>query len=90
VFHPDADGPTIVLDLALTARWIAHHYPNLGVEERPDGALRVTLPVTERAWLERLLLRAGPSATIVGDDQSVAPAAASRILARYREARPVR
>jgi proteasome accessory factor C len=87
-FHPAADGQTIVLDLAPPARWIAEQYPNLGVAERPDGALRVTLPVTERAWLERLLLRAGPSATVVEGDDTVGPAAARRILARYRVREP--
>ncbi len=88
-FHVDAGGETIVLDLAPTARWIAEQYPNLGVAEQPDGALRVTLPVSERAWLERLLLRAGPTATVVQGDHGVAAAAAGRILARYRVAKPV-
>ena len=83
IFHHPTGGPTIVLDLAAGARWIAEQYPNLGVVERPDGALRVTLPISERAWLERVLLRAGPDAVVVeGDD--VGPAAATRILARYR------
>jgi proteasome accessory factor C len=85
-FHPDAGGQTIVLDLAPEARWIAEQYPNRGVTEHPDGALRVTLPVSERAWLERLLLRAGPRATVVEGDGAVASAAAARILARYRVA----
>ncbi|MDQ1366073.1 MAG: proteasome accessory factor [Acidimicrobiaceae bacterium] len=88
-FHPDASSQTIVLDLAPPARWIAEQYPNLGVVEGPDGVLRVTLPVTERAWFERLLLRAGPSATVVDGDQTVGPAAAGRILARYRVPKPV-
>jgi proteasome accessory factor C len=88
-FHPDARSQTIVLDLAPPARWIAEQYPNVGVAEQPDGALRVTLPVTERAWLERLLLRAGRWATVVEGDAAVGPAAAGRILARYRVARPV-
>ncbi len=58
-------------------RWIAEQYPNLGVTERPGGVLRVTLPVTERAWLERLLLRAGRSAAVVEGDDTVGPAAAA-------------
>jgi len=85
-FHLDAKGPTVVLDLAPPARWIAEHYPNVGVVERPDGVVRVTLPVSERAWLERLLLRAGPHATVVEGDQTTAGHAATRILARYRGA----
>jgi len=87
-FHPDAATQTVVLDLAPPARWVAEQYPNLGVEERPDGVLRVTLPVTERPWLERLLLRAGPAATVVAGDTTAAPAAAARVLARYRASSP--
>jgi len=86
VFHPEAFSQTIVLDLATAGRWIAEHYPNLGVAERPDGTLRVTLPVSERPWLERLLLRAGRAATVIEGDASVGPAAAARILTRYRDA----
>jgi proteasome accessory factor C len=88
VFHPDPTSPVVVLDLEPTARWIAERYPNDGVEVQPDGRLRVTLRVGERAWLERLLLRAGPAATMVEGDREVAPAAADRILARYRSPRP--
>jgi proteasome accessory factor C len=84
-FHLDAGGETIVLDLAPPARWIADQYPNLGVVERTDGSLRVTLPVSERAWLERLLLRAGPAAQVVEGDGTVARTAAARMLARYRD-----
>jgi proteasome accessory factor C len=77
----------IVLDLAPPARWIAEQYPNLGVAEQPDGRLRVTLPVSERPWLERLLLRAGPEVTVVAGDATVGLAAAARVLARYRGGR---
>lgn len=83
-FHPEAAGQTVVLDLGAPARWVAEQYPNLGVEEQPGGVLRVTLPVTERPWLERLLLRAGPAATVIDGDASVGPAAAARVLSRYR------
>jgi proteasome accessory factor C len=89
VFHPDAGGRTIVLDLAAPARWIADQYPNLGVDPLADGRLRVTLPVSERAWLERLLLRAGRWADVVEGDGSVGPEAAGRILARYRVGKAV-
>ncbi len=89
-FHLDAGGQTIVLDLAPPARWIGEQYPNLGLAEQPGGALRVTLPVSERPWLERLLLRAGRWATVVEGDGAVGPAAARRILAGYRDAGPTR
>lgn len=83
LFHPDPDAPTIVVDLAPAAHWIAERYPNEGVERRPDGTLRVRLRAGERAWLERLQLRAGPAATVVEGDASAGPAAAARVLDRY-------
>ena len=83
LFHPDPAAPTVVLDLDADATWIAEQYPNEGVEVRPDGRLRVTLRVGERAWLQRLLLRAGPAATMVEGDPTVLAAAARRILALY-------
>lgn len=73
-----------VLDLDPPAHWIAEHYPNDSVESRPDRVLRVTLRSGSRAWLERVLLRAGPAAGVVQGDRSVASAAAARLLARYR------
>jgi hypothetical protein len=58
------------------------------VETLADGRIRIVLPVTATPWLERLLLRLDPRS--VATDQatgerldSVAPAAARRILARY-------
>jgi proteasome accessory factor C len=86
LFHPDRDAPVIVLDLDADARWIAEQYPNDGVEVRDDGRLRVTLRVGERAWLERLLLRAGAAATVVEGDPGVGASAAARVLDRYRSA----
>lgn len=83
VFQPGPDDPLVVLDLRAPARWIAEQYPNEGVERRGDGTLRVTLRSAGLAWLERLLLRAGPNATVVEGDPRVGPAAARRILARY-------
>jgi proteasome accessory factor C len=84
VFRPGAGDDVVVVDLAPGAQWVAEHYPNEGVSRRPDGALRVTLRVTERAWLERLLLRAGPLATVVEGDAGIGRHAAGRVLERYR------
>jgi proteasome accessory factor C len=83
LFHRSDSDPLVVLELASGARWVAEQYPNEGVEERPDGRLRVRLRVSERAWLERLLLRAGPDAAVVEGDASLVKEAAGRILRRY-------
>ncbi|MFN8051247.1 MAG: WYL domain-containing protein [Acidimicrobiales bacterium] len=86
----------IALEVAPSARWIIEHYPNDAVEELPEGRARVVLAVGGDAWLERLLVRLGPDATVVdwhdGEFDTVSPeearklldAAASRVLAKYR------
>ncbi|HEX9549135.1 MAG TPA: WYL domain-containing protein [Acidimicrobiales bacterium] len=84
LFHRDPDDEVVVLDLAPAARWIAEQYPNEGVTEMAGGRLRVTLRVSEKAWLERLLLRAGPAATLVEGDPAIRTKAAKRVLSRYR------
>lgn len=88
LYAPDATAALVVLDLQPAAHWIAEQYPHEGVEKRPDDVLRVRLRTGHRAWLERLLLRAGPQARVVEGDAGVGPAAARRILGRYRQAPP--
>jgi proteasome accessory factor C len=86
-FAPRDDDPRVVLDVAPDARWVIDKYPHDAAAERPDGTVRVTLPVAARPWLERLLVRLGSSATVVeapvgyGDDAR--SEAARRILQRY-------
>ena len=87
-FHPGPDAPRVVLDLESDARWVAEHYPYEDLEALGDGRLRITLTVTARPWLERLLLSLGPDATVVEVDDrlggpGVRAAAASRVLRRY-------
>ncbi len=84
VYSPDPADPVWVLDLDPPAHWIAEQYPNEAVESGPGSVLRVTLRSRSQAWLERLLLRAGPAARVVEGDGSAAPAVAVRILARYQ------
>ncbi len=60
-------------------------YPVEQVEDLGSGRSRITLAVSEPAWLERLLLRLGPDAEVVTGGDGIAAAAAARILARYRE-----
>ena len=74
----------VVLDLAPGARWVADQYPHEGVDERPGNRLRIRLRVSERAWLERLLLRLGQEVEVVEGDRFLAGQAAARVLKRYR------
>ena len=82
VFDPAPDDPRVVLDLEPRARWVAEQYPAESVEELGGGRCRVTLVVSEQPWLDRLLLRVGPDATVVSGPGDAA-AAARRVLARY-------
>lgn len=83
VFSPRPEDPVVALDLAPPARWVAEEYPVEAVEELDGGRSRVRLRVSERAWLERLLLRLGPDATVVEGGEGVAARAAARVAARY-------
>jgi proteasome accessory factor C len=86
VFRPTPNDPRVVLDLAPSATWVVGQYPVEAVEERTDGRVRVTLAIAARPWLERLLLRLGPDATVVDAPEALrdaGPAAARRVLDRY-------
>jgi proteasome accessory factor C len=87
VYHPRSDDPRVTLELDAAASWVAESYPSEEVEERPDGSWRVVLAVSERAWLERLLLELGPEARVVAPAglQTVGAEAADRLLTRYRD-----
>jgi proteasome accessory factor C len=89
VYHPGPDDPLVVLDLDPPAHWIAEQYPNEGVEVRAGSVLRVGLRTSQKAWLARLLLRAGPDARVVEGDGSAAAETAARLLGRYRRQQPV-
>jgi proteasome accessory factor C len=83
-FDPRPHDPMVELELAPRARWVSEQYPNEGVEELPDGRTLVRLRISERGWLERLLLRLGPDVKVVSGDAEVGPAAAARLLRRYQ------
>jgi len=89
LFEARADDPRVVLELAPEAAWVVEVYPVEAVETRPDGHIRVTLAISARPWLERLLLRLGPRARVISveGDASLAGCAseaATRVLARYK------
>jgi proteasome accessory factor C len=88
MFEARTDDPRVVLDLAPEAAWVTEVYPVEDVSAGPDGHLQVTMAISARAWLERLLLRLGPRAHVVsvtGDDDlsRCARDAAKRVLTRY-------
>jgi proteasome accessory factor C len=87
VYHPRTDDPRVTLELDPGATWVVESYPAEEAEERPDGSWRVVLAVSERAWLERLLLDLGPAVRVVEPAglQTVGAEAAGRLLTRYRK-----
>ncbi|MEO6120762.1 MAG: WYL domain-containing protein [Acidimicrobiales bacterium] len=87
LFAPGPEAATLTLDIAATARWAVEAAPVTHVEERADGRLRVQMAVAGTAFVERLLLRLGADAQVVGppDMADVGRRAAARLLARYGE-----
>jgi proteasome accessory factor C len=86
-FRAPPDAPRITLDLEPDAAWVAETYPVEADEPLPGGRRRVVLAVSARPWLERLLLRLGPTATVVAADDELEESggvAARRVLDRYR------
>lgn len=85
-YRPRPDDPRVTLDLSPPAHWVAERFPTEASLQRDDGTLRVTLAITERGFLERLLLRLGPHARVIEPMTWRAAAAdpARRILDRYR------
>lgn len=83
VYEPAPADPLVVLELAAGARWVAERYPVEEVAQLDDGKLRVSLRASGDAWLERLLLRAGPDAKVISGANGVAQAAARRVLSVY-------
>lgn len=97
-FFVDADLPTVTLRLAPAAQWIVDRYPVQSIDEvvpsaRSGGSgdrsaspdIDVVLPVASDWWLDRLLVRLGPDATVRSPTSagSGAAALAARILAAY-------
>lgn len=80
------DDVEVRLRVAPRAAWVAEFYRSSQVEQRADGWLEITFPARHLAGVERLLLRLGADARVVGPDDLAAGARASaqRLLARYR------
>ena len=86
IFDSSGKLPTVTLELESAAAWVSTQYPMESTESLPDGRVRVTLAVSARPWLERLLLRLGDDVKVVHADDSLSGARASgarRVLERY-------
>jgi proteasome accessory factor C len=65
LFGPSENTIRVQLRLAPQARWVPDYYPVESVRPAPGGQLEVVLHVADPRWLERLLLRLAPHATVV-------------------------
>lgn len=85
VFHPKPSDPRVTIIIPPEAAWVADTYPVERVEHLDDARLQVTFALSERAWLERLLLRVGAAAVVTAPDDLVDAGreAARRTLTRY-------
>ena len=81
---PDAIVARVAVDEG--GRWLTDAVPTLGVEALPDGRTVVRLAVASSVWFERLLLRLGPHAEVLGPPEFADSGrrAATRLLSRYR------
>jgi proteasome accessory factor C len=68
------------------ARWVAEYYDVESVKERKDGAIEVTFPTSQLAWVAKLVVRLGGEATVVAPEElrDEVRDVALRTLAYYR------
>lgn len=64
-FASDSGAQAVVLRLDPQARWVPEYFPVNDQRELPDGGLEVTMLVADPWWIQRLLLRLAPHATVV-------------------------
>lgn len=85
-FRPDPGMPRVTIRVPASSQWLVESLPTETATTGADGAVDVVLAVSDRSWLERLLLRLGPDARVLdpADWIGVGPAAAERVRARYR------
>lgn len=87
-YVPGPESRPVRLSLEPSMTWLMETIPAAEQVGEEHGRCLWEVFVGGDAWLERLLLRLGPGAEVVDPPElrSLAPEAASRILARYRGA----
>ncbi len=84
-FVPADDDPLVTLDLDPAWEWVGEYYPVESRTETPGAPTRVTLRVSDPAWVVRLALRAGGGVRVVhpGELAAEVTSAARAALAAY-------
>ena len=85
LYTPGAEDRSVRLRLAPGARWVAEYY-RIDRAVDSDGALEVTLPTKDLAWVAKLLLRLQGQVRVVDPPElaGAARALADETLALYR------
>lgn len=66
IFSLHRDSATLVtLRLDPEAQWVPEYYPVEAIRPGAEGSLEIDLLVGDEQWLERLLLRLAPAATVI-------------------------
>jgi proteasome accessory factor C len=83
-YSPAVDDVTARIRLEPTASWVAEYYPVEIVSDEPEARV-IDFSATDPMVTARLLLRLGPTATLVSGDEVAAATDAlrERIVARY-------
>lgn len=86
VYFESAQAVEVTLDIEPAARWVCDYYPLVSQAKLADGWIRIRLTTSGFAWLERLLLRLGPKARVVGPEslKEKLVATACAMAERYR------
>jgi len=87
LYTPSTEDTVVRLRLEPGARWIAEYYAVTEAVDREDGSLDISMPAKTLGWVARLLLRVGPSASVL-DPPRLADEVrelARRTLDRYGE-----
>lgn len=82
-FTGGEEAPTVTIEMPRTSRWMIE--PLQASIKDVGSNLMVEIPVSSTIFLERLMLRLGPDARVVGPSMfsNVASLAAQRLLSRY-------
>jgi proteasome accessory factor C len=65
VYQPASEHLLAVLRLSEAYAWVADYYPHEAVTELDDGALQVSLRVSEPAWVRALVLGSGGQVAVL-------------------------
>lgn len=89
-FVPGPDIRTVRLALDPSVAWVVESIPAVTPPEQSGDRIEVDVAVGGDAWLQRLLLRLGTAARVVGPPEaaSLLGDAAGQILDRYRRSEP--